>query len=97
MTLSGCVLEAARRRAVNAIGTSTKPNGYVEYTRGPNEGRSVHVVAIEQCIGRRLAPDEVVHHINGDRSDNRVENLQLMTRSEHARHHLMERKGRKDE
>jgi len=27
---------------------------------------------------------EAVHHLNGDRTDNRLENLQVMTRSEHA-------------
>ena len=35
--------------------------------------------------------DEVVHHINGVRNDNRKENLKLMTFSEHARHHMLER------
>lgn len=30
----------------------------------------------------------VLHHINGNRSDNRLENLQLMTRSEHAKLHI---------
>ena len=35
--------------------------------------------------------DEVVHHINHKRNDNRIENLQLMTFKEHASLHMRER------
>lgn len=74
----------------NATGLSVKPNGYVEYTRGQHKGRAVHVVAMEQRIGRRLNLDEVVHHIDGDRSNNDANNLALMTRSAHTRLHRFE-------
>lgn len=70
-----------------AIGFSKKPNGYLEYTTGKNKGRSVHVVTMEEHIGRRLFANEVVHHIDEDRSNNALSNLRLMTRSEHAAHH----------
>lgn len=46
-----------------------------------------HIVVMMQHIGRPLAPDETVHHRNGDKTDNRIENLELMTRSEHAKEH----------
>lgn len=50
-----------------------------------------HDLVMECIIGRHLKDDEVVHHINGVRNDNRKENLKLMTFSEHARHHMLER------
>ena len=79
-----------RHGETHAKGTTKKPNGYIEVTRGVNKGRSEHVVIIENKIGRRLQKNECVHHINGIRHDNRIENLQLMTRSEHARLHAIE-------
>ena len=40
-----------------------------------------------------LRPGACVHHINGDKQDNRVENLEVMFQSEHVRIHLRERWG----
>lgn len=65
---------------------------YPDYPSSTKEGRVLeHVYVMEQAIGRRLRPEECVHHINHIRTDNRLENLQLMTRSEHARMHSLER------
>ncbi|MFA5307029.1 MAG: HNH endonuclease signature motif containing protein [Candidatus Babeliales bacterium] len=49
--------------------------------------RFEHHLVMEQQIKRRLTDDEVVHHINGNKSDNRIENLQLTTKSEHSHLH----------
>ena len=46
-----------------------------------------HRLIVEKQLERRLAPDEIVHHINGITTDNRPENLEIMTRGEHKRFH----------
>ncbi len=50
-----------------------------------------HRIFMEELVGRKLSEDEVVHHKNGNKHDNRIENLEIMTRSEHAKHHISER------
>ena len=43
-----------------------------------------HIVVAENQIGRFIGCDEVVHHINGIKDDNKIENLQVMGRGEHT-------------
>lgn len=48
-----------------------------------------HRLVMESVLGRFLLPTEVVHHMNGDPTDNRPENLEVFeTNSEHLRHEL---------
>ena len=61
-------------------------SGYKTITR-EGKSRPAHDVLIEEILGRPLADNEVVHHIDGNKNNNDPENLQVMDRAEHTRLH----------
>lgn len=63
---------------------SIVPDGYRKITVN---GRRIleHRYVMEQHIGRELTSSEVVHHIDGDPLNNRIENLEILTQNIHAK------------
>jgi len=61
-------------------------------------GRRVHRSVAEAAAGRALGPDDVVHHVDGNKRNNRPDNLRVMSVTDHTRLHneMAGHPGRKD-
>jgi hypothetical protein len=60
-------------------------SGYKIVSKRGKTNQYEHRLVAEQMIGRPLEPGEVVHHVDGNRSNNDPSNLMVMKRQEHDR------------
>lgn len=70
--------------------------GYiVEFVNGYNKKGNLkqHRRIMEEFLGRPLDKDEIVHHKNGNKTDNRIENLEVMSREQHSSLHRIAEKA----
>lgn len=83
-----CTLLERNKRNAKPVGSvrTHDQRGYLE-EKTPDGWRRQHILVMERHIGRSLKKGEVVHHINEVKTDNRIENLQLMSNGEHTTLH----------
>lgn len=69
-------------------------DGYIKIgglkNKHPNwkrDGVSEHVLVMEKYLGRYLTKNEIVHHKDGNRTNNKLDNLEILTPSEHGKLH----------
>jgi len=68
--------------------TYNKASGYwVRYDPKRKYVVTKHQLILEQKIGRRLKPNEVVHHVDGNRANSKMSNLKVVTKSKHNQLH----------
>jgi hypothetical protein len=64
-------------------GKSKDKRGYIQISHGKNSGRPEHRVVWEEKNGK-IKKGYVIHHLNGIRTDNRIENLCPLPRKRHS-------------
>lgn len=69
---------------------SFSSRGYVMVSQPRGKAIPEHRLVAEGMLGRALHSDEIVHHRNGVKHDNRPENLEVLTKRGHRTKHAQE-------
>ncbi|MFA5406870.1 MAG: HNH endonuclease [Candidatus Nanoarchaeia archaeon] len=97
----GHALSKGKKNAMWKGGRTKNSNGYI-LLKSYNHPRAIngyvfeHILVMESYLGRFLNDDKLIHHINLKKTDNRLKNLRLMTKSEHTRLHNKLRQHRNE-
>lgn len=87
---TGTIFSGRKKGGKNLTHKKVNSNGYVhlfkpEHPEAMKNGYvREHRLVIHEYLKRKILPTEEVHHKNGIKNDNRIENLELLTKSEHA-------------
>lgn len=89
--------DGVERKNMWKIEGRVRSNGYI-WAKCPNHPNAFkdgyvleHRIVVENNIGRLLRKDELVHHIDGNKTNNNISNLLIVSASEHTRIHANER------
>jgi len=82
-----CYLDKAGKERNKPSNGIIMQEGYVFLHQKPNQYKAKHRIVMEQHLGRKLSSNEIVHHIDGNKTNNDISNLVLVTRAEHVNIH----------
>jgi len=79
-----CGKSCAQRLRVKAV---LSPNTRYRRVKVNGKPKQLSRHLVESALGRPLRRDEIVHHVNHDKLDDRLDNYEIVDAAAHAKHH----------